>query len=192
MNIASPPTTGSPPVGETVRDVATRSAEEAKQLSHEVLDGVRNLMRTGRTEVRDQIDQQTARAAGASRSAATQLLALADGDIAHADRAQALARDLGQRLSQLAERLETGGFDSFSQDAGMFARRRPVAFLAAVATAGFVAGRYAKVLMSRDDDTSGSGSGSGSSHGAGYSDAPTEVRSPTAQPIAGLSSGVDR
>jgi hypothetical protein len=145
-------TTAAPPAKETAKEVASRSADEAKQLSSEALDGARRLVRTGRTEVRDQLQQQTSRAAGATRTAASQLLALAEGDTEHADRAQALVRDVGSRLSQLADRLETGGFDSIAREASSFARRRPMAFLAGMAAAGFVAGRYAKVLKERDDE----------------------------------------
>jgi hypothetical protein len=155
-----PATTGSstPPVTETVKEVAARSAGEAKQLSSEVLDGARQLVRSGRTEVTGQLQQQTTRAAGAARTAAAQLFALANGDTQQAERAQTLVRDLGSRLQGIADRLETGGFDGIARQASDFARRRPAAFLGGMALAGFVAGRYAKVLMDRsdDDDTSSS------------------------------------
>jgi hypothetical protein len=148
------PTSGGPPVGETVKQVAQRGAGEAKQLTSEALDSARQLVRNGSTEVRGQLQQQTTRAAEAARTASSQLLALARGDTQNGERAQALVQSIGSRLQEVAERLDTEGFDGVARQTSDFARRRPMVFLGGMALAGFVAGRYAKVLMDRSDDSS--------------------------------------
>jgi len=156
--ITTPPTTRPGTTGEstteTAKHVATQGAHEAKQLGGEALDGARQLLRTGRTEVRGQLQTQTARAAEAARTAATQLLALANGNTDAAGRAQSLVRDAGDRLQGLAEQLDREGVDGLTRRASDFARRRPVVFLGGMALAGFLAGRYAKVLSQQDDTSS--------------------------------------
>ena len=67
--------------------------------------------------------------------------ALADGDAEQAGDLQRYARDLGDRLGDVAGRMNARGFDGLVDDLQRFARRRPGVFLAVTAGAGFAAGR---------------------------------------------------
>jgi hypothetical protein len=139
------------------RGQATEVLQEAKTQAHTMVDDAKR-------EVRAQADQQTGRAAQGLRGLAGQVHALAEGRPEQAGVAGDYARRIGERVSELAERMENGGLDGMLDDARRFARRRPGTFLLSAAALGFAAGRLLRAGAGNgnsDGNSDGNGSGSG-------------------------------
>jgi hypothetical protein len=70
--------------------------------------------------------------------------ALADGRTDEASRLVPYVRQVGDKASDYAERLETGGFAGVAEDLSSFARRRPGLFLLGALAAGFATARLVR------------------------------------------------
>lgn len=126
------------------KDAASEVATQAKVVAGEAKRQIGTVVDQTRRELSQQADERTRQAAGGLRTLADQASALADG---RPDDAGPLAGYLGEaqtRVSNFAERLETGGPQGLLDDVSDFARRRPIVFLAVAGGAGFMVGRLAR------------------------------------------------
>jgi hypothetical protein len=80
-------------------------------------------------------------------------------------------RDAAVRVGDMAQRLETRGYDGVVQDVSAFARRRPGVFLAGAGLLGFAVGRIIR-----------SGGASSSSNGSSTGSGPSSMRSMPGMP----------
>ena len=78
------------------------------------------------------------------RSATGELHALAEGRVDEAGAAADWARTAAEQIERLADRAQQLGPKGVADEVATFARRRPLAFLAGAAAAGFVVGRLAR------------------------------------------------
>jgi hypothetical protein len=92
--------------------------------------------------------------------------ALAEGRPEDAGPVAGYARDAAARVGDMAQRLESRGYDGMVQDVSAFARRRPGVFLAGAGLLGFAVGRVIR-----------SGGASGSSNGSSMGSGPSSMRS---------------
>lgn len=129
---------------EGIKDVADEAVTQAKAVAGEARHQVSALVDQTKGELSKQADDRTKQAADGLRTFAGQVDALANG---RPDESGPLADLLGEahgRVSAFAERLESGGARGLADDVSAFARRRPIVFLAAAASTGFLIGRLAR------------------------------------------------
>ena len=140
---------------EQVREVAQSTAEQAgqvrdsvKEQASQVADEVktqgREVLERTKEQVRQQGEAQTQQVAGSLRTLGEQAQALADGRTEDAGPVVDYVRQASDRLQGMATRLEERGAQGLVQDLEEFGRRRPGAFLAGAALAGFVVGRVVR------------------------------------------------
>ncbi len=149
------------------KDVASRTAHETEALARDAWAHAQDVMGSAREQVRTQAVDQASRAAQGMRGWSTQLGALLDGRPDEAPRIGELLRTSRTQLSSWAERIERDGLDGVLDDVGRFARRRPAAFLALCAGAGFTLGRATKAAHAQAA-TSSPSTLSGSPAAIGY------------------------
>ncbi len=140
---------------EGARDVASEATRQASQLTKEAAAQARNLASETTGQLRDHAGQQTERAASGLRSLSEQVRALSDGRPDEAGAAGDYVRQAGDKLQQVAGRLEEGGLDGVVRDLQGFARRQPGLFLLGAAGAGFVAGRVLRGAQAANNDGDG-------------------------------------
>jgi gas vesicle protein len=131
---------------------ASSVADTAKEQAHEVKDEAKAQARSVASDVRDRLDQeardQSGRAADMLTKWTDDLAQMAgDGDTP----ARAVAQQLSDRGRELAEQLRGGSPNDLMEQVRRFARKRPAAFLAGSAAAGFLVGRLGKALASAED-----------------------------------------
>lgn len=158
---------------EAGQDLAQTGLAEAKELAGTVKDQVgqvgqevsaqaRNLLAETRAQVKAQGQAQTDHLAETFKRLGDQLVALVEGRTEEAGVLSEYAAQGAQRLQGLAKDLQSGGLDGVRDDLRRFARRRPAAFLAGAALAGFAVGRVVK----GDPDGNGHSSSPGPSSSA--------------------------
>jgi hypothetical protein len=132
-------------VAETAKEGAREVAQDASEQLHHVAETAAeeatDLVAQAFGELRSQADAQAGRAAAGLHGLSSQLTALADGRPEEAGPAADYARQITSRLDELASRIDQRGVDGVVEDVTRFARRRPGAFLAGAAAAGFLASR---------------------------------------------------
>ena len=143
--------------GDGAKEVVGEARQQAREVAGVARDQARDAMRSAQDELRGHASQQTDRAAQGLAGFADQIKALVDGRTDEAGQAADYARQAGDKVSQLAGRLQDGGFDGLVDDLRGFARRRPGLFLIGAATAGFAVGRMVRASRDdqADDDVSG-------------------------------------
>ena len=132
---------------EGVRQVASEAASQAGQVTRQATDQARDLAQQAQTQIRDQAGNQTKRAASGLRDVSQQVRALSDGRGEEAGIAADAARQLAEKIEQLAGRIDERGFEGTVEDLRGFARRRPGLFLLGAAVAGFAATRLGRGLQ---------------------------------------------
>jgi hypothetical protein len=145
---------------EGARQVASEASRQASQLTSEALDSARTLVGEATGSLREQAGQQTERAATGLRTLSDQVRALAEGRPDEAGPAGDYARQAGEKLQQVADRLESGGIEGALSDLQGFARRRPGVFLLGAAAAGFAVGRLVRGAQAANSDGGPSSNGS--------------------------------
>lgn len=165
--------------GEQTREVAGTVKEQAADVVQTAKAQSRNVAHEAREQLRHQAGTQTQRLAEALRSAGDQVRALAEGRVAEAGGARDYARQAAGTAQEWAGRVESRGFEGLTRDLEQVARRRPGAFLAGAAAAGFVIGRFV-----RSSSASGSTTSDASRDGAPRAGGPTSPPSEAAQPLA--------
>src|SRR3954470_1121204 len=136
-------------VASAARDQAGEVARTARTETQQVVDRTRSAVET---EAR----QRTEALAHSVRNVGDGLRALADGRPEDAGPVAGYARDAASRIGDVAQRLESRGYDGLVDDVSAFARRRPGVFLAGAGLLGFAIGR-----VIRSGGASGSGNGAG-------------------------------
>ena len=157
--------------------VADTTKDQARQVKDEAAAQARGLVDQAKHELRDQGQSQTEQVARAIHRVGDQADALASGRVDEAGAVADYVRQAGERVHEVANRVDQRGIDGLVDDVQNFARRKPGAFLLGSAAAGFVVGRLIRggAAASSDDD---GGSPNGSSQRA--SQAPSMYAPPTA------------
>jgi len=154
-------------LGDTAREQASELAGSARAHTADVVGAARNegveLVERARQAVDHEARQRTDELAHSVRQLGDGLGALADGRPEAAGPVAGYARDAAQRVDQLAQRLESRGYDGVVQDVSSFARRRPGVFLLSAGALGFAVGR---IIRSGGASSSSPSSSSSSSTGA--------------------------
>jgi hypothetical protein len=164
---------------EGARQVAAETATQAGEVTRQAAEQARGLVEQAQAQLRDQADSQAQRAAGGLRDVGRQVRALSEGGGEEAGPAADVARQLGQKIEELAGRLEERGVDGTVDDVREFARRRPGVFLLGAAAAGFAVTRLGRGLQfSQQAQRSQQG---GPPSGAADSPLPPPVAAPTAE-----------
>ena len=131
--------------GSAAGDVAHTAKEEAKGVAREASGQARNVAHDVRQRMSQEARTQNDRAADTLRRLADEFdeMARARGD----SPAQAVVSRLATGGRQAADYLAKRGPEGILDELQDFARRRPGAFLATAAVAGFVAGRLGKGVL---------------------------------------------
>lgn len=121
--------------------VTDTAKDQAREVKEQVADQARGLVEQAKNELRQQGESQANQVAQAVRRVCNQTEALAEGRVEDAGAVADYARRAGEQVCRVADHIERRGVDGVLNDAQDFARRRPGAFLAGCAAAGFVVGR---------------------------------------------------
>jgi hypothetical protein len=153
-------------LGETVRDQASDVAQTAREQAHDVAHTAREetaqVVDRAKDAVGHEARQRTDELARSMRRIGDGINALAEGRPEDAGPVAGYARDAAARVGDMAQRLESRGYDGMVQDVSAFARRRPGVFLAGAGLLGFAVGR---VIRSGGASSSSNGSSTGSTSG---------------------------
>lgn len=158
-NVASTTSTEAAQVAGTAtegaKEVAKETGHQVGQVAGEAAEQARQMLSQTGEQLKEQASAQTGRAAEGLRTVTSQLTALSDGRPEEAGAVGDYARQLNDKLAELADRLDDRGFEGIVNDVQRFARRRPGIFLISAATAGFFAGRFLRgsQAASSSDDT---------------------------------------
>lgn len=140
---------------EGAKDVAHEASEQLHQVAEDASAQARELLHQATSELKTQAGAQTERAAGGLHTLAGQIEALVNGRPEEAGPVADYARQLNGKVEELASRLEQRGPEGLLDDVQRFARRRPGAFLAGAAAAGFLASRFFRGNQAAQDGGSG-------------------------------------
>jgi hypothetical protein len=151
---------------EGARQVASEATRQATQLTSEALSSARTLVGEATGSLREQAGQQTERAASGLRTLSDQARALAEGRPDDAGPAGDYVRQAGEKLQEVAERLESGGIEGALSDLQGFARRRPGVFLLGAAAAGFAVARLVRGAQAAGSESGSNGSAAPIGNGA--------------------------
>ncbi|MFD5200508.1 hypothetical protein ACFWM7_10225 [Streptomyces sp. NPDC058375] len=154
-------------VSEKATDVTGTAKEHAGDVAGEAAARAQDVVGELRDQLQDQARTQTQSLAQSVRRLADELSDMGESGKENSPATNAV-RQIADRGRDVAERLESGGPQGLVSDIQAFARRRPGAFLAGAALAGFVTARLGKGVKSAGEGTT----------------SPTEVDSP-----AGSASG---
>jgi hypothetical protein len=132
-------------LGDTVRDQAADVAQTAREQAHDVARTARSeteqVVERTKDAMGDEARHRTEELARSVRRIGDGLDALADGRPEDAGPVAGYARDAAARVGDVAQRLESRGYDGLVEDVSDFARRRPGVFLAGAGLLGFAVGR---------------------------------------------------
>jgi hypothetical protein len=146
---------------------AAAVAGTAKQETAKVVDDakhhVQDLTQDAKHQLHQQARTQTEQLGGAVGTLGDRVQALADGRPEEAGPIGDYASSIAEQVQHLASEVDRLGFDGVIDEVQRFARRRPGAFLAGAAVAGFAAARLARGAQSAErssgDDFRSSGVG---------------------------------
>lgn len=137
---------------EGVRQVASEAATQAGEVTRQATEQTRDLVQQAQSQLRDQAGTQAQRAAGGLRDVGQQVRALSEGRSDQAGIAADAARQLAEKIDELAGRLDQRGFEGTVDDVRQFARRRPGLFLMGAAATGFAVTRLGRGLQVAQQD----------------------------------------
>ncbi|SCE16334.1 hypothetical protein GA0115261_1034710 [Streptomyces sp. OspMP-M43] len=175
-------------VADKAGDVAGTVREQAAEVTGEATARAQDVIGELRSQLEDQARSQTQRLADNIRRLADDLHGMSrNGDSDSS--AVGAVKQIADRGHQAASRLEDRGPDGLLGDLQGFGRRRPGAFLAGAALAGFATARLAKGAKAADgaeDPPAGTTDG-----GAGWraSQAPAPRPTPPSPPLTASSQG---
>jgi len=132
---------------EGAKQVASEAAQQVTEVTRQASDQARELVGQAQTQLREQAASQTQRAAVGLSDVGRQIRALGEGQPDEAGFAADGARQIADKIEELAGRLEQRGFDGAVEDLRDFARRRPGMFLLSAAATGFVVGRLGRGMQ---------------------------------------------
>jgi ElaB/YqjD/DUF883 family membrane-anchored ribosome-binding protein len=139
-----------PPAGEVASEVAGTAKDQAREVAYEVKDQAKTLASDVRYRVGEQARTQNEKLAGTIRRLADELDEMAQGR--DESPARSVVSTIADRGRQAADYLAERGPEGALQEVQEFARRRPGAFLAVAAAAGFVVGRLGKSVLQAGSD----------------------------------------
>ena len=134
------------------KQVASEAAQQVTEVTRQATDQARELVGQAQSQLHEQATTQTQRAASGLADVGRQLKALGDGRTDEAGFAGDAARQLADKVEEIAGRIEERGFDGTVEDLKTFARRRPALFLLSAAATGFVVGRLGKGAQAAQGD----------------------------------------
>lgn len=185
--------------GEQVKDEVTQQAQgvaatvtdETSHVAHEAAGHARDLATNAKEQLHRQAREQTAHLGGALGELGDRVHALADGRPEDAGAVGDYTERIADRVDGLAARVSNAGFDDIVADVQSFARRRPGAFLASAAVAGFTVSRLGRGVQASKQEQDGSGTSADGAPSASRA-APTAAPAPTSPPPlpAGQPTGV--
>lgn len=143
------------------RAVAGTARDQASQVADEARIQARGLATDAKQQLHRQARQQTDQLSGTVGQLGERVEALASGRPEEAGPLADYAGSIAEQVQQMAGRIDQLGFDGMVDEVQRFARRRPGAFLAAAAVAGFAVsrlGRGAKDAANGGGGTPSSGS----------------------------------
>lgn len=158
--------------------VAGTASEQAGQVVGEAKAQIDNVIGEARREISAQADQQASRLTGALRSLCGELANMAES-AESGGAARSLVREASDRGRKAADFLESRGPGGLVEELRGFARRRPGAFLAAAALAGFAAGRLGKAASGGAADETAGGDYANGSYRSAYAAPTASLASPT-------------
>ncbi|USQ85990.1 procyclic acidic repetitive family protein [Streptomyces phaeoluteigriseus] len=129
--------------GKAAGEVAGTALDQAKTVAGEARQQAGSAVGDLRGRVTEEVEGQTRRAAGTVRQWADDLVELA-GNAPGGSPARSLVSQVADGGHRAADYLDDHGVEGMAEDVKGFARRRPGAFLASAALAGFAVGRMAK------------------------------------------------
>lgn len=133
-------------------DVADSARREARQVTGEATDQIRSLLHSARDEAFVHASTQQNKLAGHSRTVSDDLQRISRGEAPQSDLVSQLLSTVTTRVESFTSALETKEPADLLRDARRFAARRPVAFLAAAAGVGLLAGRLTRGLSDSEDE----------------------------------------
>ncbi|MFJ6940433.1 hypothetical protein [Streptomyces sp. NPDC101132] len=175
-------------VGSKAAETGAAVKEQAANVVGEAASQARNLAGDLREQLQGQAQAQTQSLAENLRRLAEELREM--GESSPPDSTMAgVVRKMADGGRQAADRIEQRGPGGLVSDLQSFARRRPGAFLAGAAVAGFLVGRAEKGLLAAASADNGKGNGDGDGASTARWDR-TEGFAPPAEP-AGIPAGYD-
>lgn len=153
--------------------VAGAAREQMSHVAGEASAQVVRLWDDMKGQLHGQAQAQTEQLGDGLGRFAAQLRAVSEGRPEDSGPLRDLMSAGAERVEQLTDRIQRGGFDAVVTDIERFARRRPVAFLAGALTAGLVVGRLA-----RGGRAAGARGGRGSTGGDAWPPSGTSLPSP--------------
>lgn len=145
-------------VGGKAAEVGSTAKEQAAGVAGEATTQARNLVGDLRDQLQGQARNQTQSLAENVRRLAQELREMSENGNPDSTVA-GVARQIADGGNQVAARLEQRGPDGLVSDLQNFARRRPGAFLAGAAAAGFLVGRAGKGMSAASSPDSGTSDG---------------------------------
>lgn len=133
------------------RSVARTASGEASEVAAEARAQARDLAVDAKHQLHHQARQQTGQLGGALDQLGQRMEALASGRAEEAGPVGDYAGSIADQMQRMAGRIDELGFDGVVEEVQRFARRRPGAFLAAAAAAGFAASRLARGAKAASD-----------------------------------------
>jgi len=129
---------------ESGREVMSEVSDQVSAVTDTAKDQINAFVTRARDELSTQGEARGEQVMSAIQSFSRQFDALMRGDSAQAGELGTMARDAQRRVQSYASSLEVRGPRAVVDDVSRFARRRPVAFLAAAGVAGFAIGRLVR------------------------------------------------
>jgi hypothetical protein len=117
-------------------------------------DQAREFVEQAQSRFQEQAASQAQKAAGGLRDVSQQVRALSEGKAENAGFAADGARQIADKIGELAGRVDERGFDGTVEDLRQLARRRPGLFLLSAAATGFVVGRLGRGLQAANQQSS--------------------------------------
>jgi hypothetical protein len=134
------------------RAVAHTVGEEASVVAQEVALHARDLADDAKQQLHRQAREQTDHLGGALDQLGDRVHALAEGRPEDAGPVGQYVDRIADQVDELAGRVNTMGFDGLVDELQRFARRRPGAFLAGAALAGFAVSRLGRGVQAVQQD----------------------------------------
>ena len=179
---------------EQLSSIATTSRDDLKDVANTTKQHVGDAVAQTRDQLRSQAEEQFGQVAGTVRDIARQFTNMAQSQPGGGAGVEVVG-DVGASLERFADRADQNGLDGALRDMKGFARRRPVAFLAASLGAGMLAGRvlrtsdtHALIESAKPDGSSGTASASATGSPTGI---PAPARTAPLAPAPGALDAID-
>ena len=172
---------------DAAQQVAGTAAQQAGQVKDETIRQVRNLTGEATSQLSSQAKEQTQRLTGLLRELGDELTGMAQGG-QPGSTATELVHQGADRVHGLAGYLDGKEPSQILEDARVFARRRPGAFLAGAAVLGLLAGRVGRGVKDATSDTNSANGTLAPGHAATIATDPYPAAGVSEFPVGGFSS----